>query len=68
MNGDASKQRYVSTFRMHIKSPRASPEPENGPGTVDTTCTDTGKGCMKKGREEINNLKGVCLSWRELQW
>lgn len=42
MNGDASKQRYVSTFRMHIKSPRASPAPENGPGTVDTTCTDTG--------------------------
>ncbi|KAM8723575.1 myosin light chain kinase, smooth muscle [Acanthopagrus schlegelii] len=42
MNGDASKQRYVSTFRMHIKSPRASPAPENGPGTVDATRTDTG--------------------------
>ncbi|XP_073350763.1 myosin light chain kinase, smooth muscle [Pagrus major] len=42
MNGDASKQRYVSTFRMHIKSPRASSAPGNGLGTIDTTCTDSG--------------------------
>ncbi|XP_070779507.1 myosin light chain kinase, smooth muscle isoform X2 [Enoplosus armatus] len=46
MNGDDSKQRYVSTFRMHIKPPCASPAPGNGPETIDTRtsdkCTDTG--------------------------
>lgn len=46
MNGDGSKQRYVSTFRMHIKPPCASPAPGNGPGAVDTRtpdkCADTG--------------------------
>lgn len=47
MNGDGSKQHYVSTFRMHIKPPRASPAPPalgNGPGGVDTRdrCCDTG--------------------------
>uniref|UniRef100_A0A3B4V3V6 Myosin, light chain kinase 5 n=1 Tax=Seriola dumerili TaxID=41447 RepID=A0A3B4V3V6_SERDU len=44
MNGDGSKQRYVSTFRIQIKPPRASSAPENGPGTIDTAvkCTDTG--------------------------
>ncbi|XP_054464066.1 myosin light chain kinase, smooth muscle [Anoplopoma fimbria] len=44
MNGDGSKQRYVSTFRMHIKPPLAPDALGNGPGTVDTRdkCTDTG--------------------------
>ncbi|XP_034075637.1 myosin light chain kinase, smooth muscle isoform X1 [Gymnodraco acuticeps] len=46
MNGDGSKQRYVSTFRMHIKQPSASPTSGNGPGTIDSriadTCPDTG--------------------------
>ncbi|XP_051243409.1 myosin light chain kinase, smooth muscle isoform X2 [Dicentrarchus labrax] len=46
MNGDNSKQRYVSTFRMHIKPPCASSAPGNGLGTTDTRtsdkCTDTG--------------------------
>nr|XP_033501640.1 myosin light chain kinase, smooth muscle isoform X1 [Epinephelus lanceolatus] len=40
MNGDGSKQRYVSTFRMHIKPHRASSEPVNGPGTTDTKPSD----------------------------
>ncbi|XP_056258199.1 myosin light chain kinase, smooth muscle [Seriola aureovittata] len=44
MNGDGCKQRYVSTFRIQIKPPRASSAPGNGPGTIDTAvkCTDTG--------------------------
>ncbi|XP_040918082.1 myosin light chain kinase, smooth muscle isoform X1 [Toxotes jaculatrix] len=40
MNGDGGKQRYVSTFRMQIKSPRAASAPGNGPGTVDTRASD----------------------------
>ncbi|XP_031168215.1 myosin light chain kinase, smooth muscle isoform X2 [Sander lucioperca] len=43
MNSNGSKQRYVSTFRMHIKPPGASSAPENGPGTIDTT-SDTATG------------------------
>ncbi|KAG7243548.1 hypothetical protein INR49_011104 [Caranx melampygus] len=46
MSGDGSKQRYVSTFRIQIKSPRASCAAGNGPGTIDTAasarCTDAG--------------------------
>ncbi|TNN44311.1 Myosin light chain kinase, smooth muscle [Liparis tanakae] len=47
MNGDGSKRHYVSTFRMQIKPPKASPAPPargNGPGGVDTRdrCCDTG--------------------------
>ncbi|XP_074512236.1 myosin light chain kinase, smooth muscle isoform X2 [Sebastes fasciatus] len=42
MNGDGSKQRYVSTFSMHIKPARASSAPPgNGPGAVDTRDTGT---------------------------
>ncbi|XP_044036078.1 myosin light chain kinase, smooth muscle isoform X2 [Siniperca chuatsi] len=40
MNGDGSKQRYVSTFRMHIKPPRASSAPAIGPGAIDTRTSD----------------------------
>ncbi|XP_063760591.1 myosin light chain kinase, smooth muscle isoform X2 [Eleginops maclovinus] len=40
MNGDGSKQHYVSTFRMHIKPPRASPAPGNGLGTIDSRNAD----------------------------
>lgn len=69
MNGDGSKQRYVSTFRMHIKPPRASSAPGNGPGTIETRtqksdqtdkCTDTGKGCRRDGERELIML-GVCV-------
>ncbi|XP_067471949.1 myosin light chain kinase, smooth muscle isoform X2 [Thunnus thynnus] len=42
MSGDGSKQRYVSTFRIHIKSPHASAAPGNGPGTIDTRTTEKG--------------------------
>ncbi|XP_034394860.1 myosin light chain kinase, smooth muscle isoform X3 [Cyclopterus lumpus] len=34
MNGDGSKRHYVSTFRMHIKPPRAPPAPGNDTGSV----------------------------------
>ncbi|XP_026181828.1 myosin light chain kinase, smooth muscle isoform X2 [Mastacembelus armatus] len=58
MNGDGSKQRYVSTFRMHIKPPRASPAPGNGPRTTDTRTrgkvTDTEPledCCVDEGRD-----------------
>ncbi|XP_018558000.1 myosin light chain kinase, smooth muscle isoform X1 [Lates calcarifer] len=46
MNGD-SKQRYVSTFRMQIKPPRAS-APGNGPGITDSRASDkrTGTGSL----------------------
>ncbi|XP_032393378.1 myosin light chain kinase, smooth muscle isoform X3 [Etheostoma spectabile] len=37
MNSDGSKQRYVSTFKMHIKPPAASSAPGSRPGTTDTT-------------------------------
>ncbi|XP_039979747.1 myosin light chain kinase, smooth muscle isoform X1 [Xiphias gladius] len=40
MNGDGSKQRYVSTFRMQIKPPRASSAPATGPGTIDTRASE----------------------------
>ncbi|KAF3699939.1 Myosin light chain kinase, smooth muscle [Channa argus] len=40
MNGDGSKQRYVSTFRMQIKPARASSGPGHGPGPVDTRTPD----------------------------
>ncbi|XP_059204800.1 myosin light chain kinase, smooth muscle isoform X2 [Centropristis striata] len=40
MNGDSSKQRYVSTFRMHIKPPCILHTPGNGPGTIDTRTPD----------------------------
>ncbi|XP_071327382.1 myosin light chain kinase, smooth muscle [Trachinotus anak] len=46
MNGDGSKQRYVSTLRVQIKPPRASSAPGNGPRAIDgrasDKCTDTG--------------------------
>lgn len=63
MNGDGSKQHYVSTFRMHIKPPHVLSALGNGPGTTDTKtsddCTDTGKVCM---REELNDDEGcVCV-------
>ncbi|KAF1379755.1 hypothetical protein PFLUV_G00179330 [Perca fluviatilis] len=45
MNSDGSKQRYVSTFRMHIKPPGASSAPGNGPGTIDTA-SDTATGSV----------------------
>lgn len=67
MSGDGSKQRYVSTFRIHIKSPHASAAPGNGPGTIDTRTTekgtDTGKGGMREA--EINNSRlCVCVGKR----
>lgn len=50
MNGDGSKQRYVSTFRMHIKPPGALSAAGNEPGTIDIRTsdkwTDIGKGCI----------------------
>lgn len=44
MNGDGGKQRYVSTFRMHIKPARASSAPGNGPIDTRTSvkCPDSG--------------------------
>ncbi|KAE8283410.1 Myosin light chain kinase, smooth muscle [Larimichthys crocea] len=50
MNGDGSKQRYVSTFRMHIKPPCAASAPGNGPGTDTRTsdkCPDTDSSCKR---------------------
>ncbi|GLD49103.1 myosin light chain kinase, smooth muscle-like isoform X1 [Lates japonicus] len=48
MNGDGSKQRYVSTFRMQIKPPRVSSAPGNGPGITDSRASDkqTGTGSL----------------------
>lgn len=47
MNGNGSQQRYVSTFKIQIKSPGASSAPGNGPKRVEPRtsgrCTDTGK-------------------------
>lgn len=40
MNADGNKQRYVSTFRMHIKAPPASSDPGNGPGMVEILTSD----------------------------
>lgn len=40
MNGDSSTQRYVSTFRMYIKKPGASP----APGATDTPDNVNGPG------------------------
>lgn len=56
MNGGGGEQRYVSTFRMHIKAPRASSAAGNGPGTVDTRTSDTGKGCMRGGGTSFRPL------------
>ncbi|XP_069004770.1 myosin light chain kinase, smooth muscle isoform X1 [Embiotoca jacksoni] len=46
MNGDGSKQSYVSTFKMQIKPPCAPSPQGNGPGAIGTKtsvkCTDTG--------------------------
>ncbi|XP_008294641.1 myosin light chain kinase, smooth muscle isoform X2 [Stegastes partitus] len=42
MNGDGSKQRYVSTFKMHIKPPCAMSTSGNGPGTTDTRTSSKG--------------------------
>ncbi|XP_062294317.1 myosin light chain kinase, smooth muscle [Scomber scombrus] len=40
MNGDGSKQRYVSTFRIYIKPSHASSAPGNGTGAIDTRTSD----------------------------
>ncbi|KAM4530121.1 myosin light chain kinase, smooth muscle isoform 3-T3 [Odontesthes bonariensis] len=46
MNGDGSKQRFVSTLKMHIKPPCASSSQRNGQGMTNTRvllkCADTG--------------------------
>ncbi|KAM7371592.1 hypothetical protein PAMP_008811 [Pampus punctatissimus] len=42
MNGNGSKQRYVSTFRMHIKPHHASSTAVKGTGTIDTRTSDKG--------------------------
>ncbi|KAM9345915.1 myosin light chain kinase, smooth muscle isoform 1-T2 [Symphorus nematophorus] len=56
MNGDGSKPRYVSTFRMHIKPSRASPAPGNGPGTIDTRTSDK---CTATGSLNLSSCKRV---------
>ncbi|XP_023137848.2 myosin light chain kinase, smooth muscle [Amphiprion ocellaris] len=67
MNGDGSKQRYVSTFRMHIKSPRAASASGNGPGTTDTSkCTDPGSLSLSSHKHLdppvfIEPLKDCCV-------
>ncbi|AWP19212.1 putative myosin light chain kinase smooth muscle-like [Scophthalmus maximus] len=40
MNGDGSERRFVSTFRMQIKPPRASSAPGDGPGAVDPRASE----------------------------
>lgn len=47
MNADGSKQHYVSTFKMRIKGPFASPAAQAGATDTRTsvTCTDAGKSC-----------------------
>ncbi|XP_033999706.1 myosin light chain kinase, smooth muscle [Trematomus bernacchii] len=58
MNGDGSKQRYVSTFRMHIKQPSASPTSGNGPGAIDSRITDT---CPDTGSVNLSARKRLDL-------
>ncbi|KAM6966827.1 myosin light chain kinase, smooth muscle isoform 2-T2 [Tautogolabrus adspersus] len=49
MNGDGSKQRYVSTFRMHIKPPCASSASGKEPRSNDTRTLEksSDRGCHK---------------------
>lgn len=60
MNGDGSKQRYVSTFRMNIRPSGISVTGSRPNGTrAPDKCPDAGKGGMR-GRGWINNNK-VCI-------
>lgn len=60
MNGVGSEQRYVSTFRMHIKPSHVSSQPGNAPGPVDTRTAekspDRGKCRMREGEEEPSRV------------
>ncbi|XP_062264613.1 myosin light chain kinase, smooth muscle [Platichthys flesus] len=61
MNGDGSKQRFVSTFRMQIKPARASSSSSSsssaarsGPGTDDTRASDQ---CPDRGALHLSSAK-----------
>ncbi|XP_019949701.2 myosin light chain kinase, smooth muscle isoform X1 [Paralichthys olivaceus] len=59
MNGDGSKQSFVSTFRMQIKPARASSSsssssPSSGPGTANTRPSDK---CTDRGSLNLSSAK-----------
>ncbi|XP_071781831.2 myosin light chain kinase, smooth muscle [Centroberyx gerrardi] len=62
MNGGGSKQRYVSTFRMHIKPRCSSSAQGNGPGTSTTRTSAPINGTNKvpdRGSHKLSPLRSL---------